>query len=120
MTSVVLFLEAFHVPVTLGATEAERAHPQELILNVSLSLHSVPSAASSDALEDTLNVDDVAAVLREVGAAYRGHLLEGLCEQWSLALLQFPRVRDVTLKVIKQEGAICRYRWGLTWYKSSH
>jgi dihydroneopterin aldolase len=88
------------VPCILGATEAERARKQEVLVSFTLQAD-LRRAGGSDRLEDTVDYGELAARVTALLEASSFHLLEALAEEVASALLRDPRVRRAEVEVRK-------------------
>ena len=88
------------VACVIGATEAERARRQEVLVSLTLQAD-LRRAGSSDLLEDTVDYGALAARVTALLESSSYHLLEALAEAVAEACLQDPRVRRVEVEVDK-------------------
>lgn len=84
-----------------GVTEEERAHPQQIEVDLDLLLD-LARAGRSDDLADTVDYADVFVVCRDIVERRSFHLLEGIAEAIAGAVLAgFPRVESISVRVKK-------------------
>ena len=89
------------VETRIGVTDKERSHPQDVVIDIEIATD-LSKAASSDALEDTIDYD---SLVGEVAALVRGeecNLLEHLASKISDQVSAKPGVTGVTVRVGKQ------------------
>jgi FolB domain-containing protein len=99
-----IFIKDLLVRGVIGISEAERAQPQDILINIVL-FSDTQEAGKSDRLEDTVNYRTVAkAILAHAEKAAR-HTVEALAADISLLCLQEPRVERVRVRVEKP-GAV--------------
>ena len=84
-----------------GVPDAEQAIGHRYTLDIRL-LADIRAAAQSDAVDDTVNYAQVAALLLEIGTGTQFRLLERLAEQMANAVfMQFSPVQGITLRIRK-------------------
>ncbi|MCW5965647.1 MAG: dihydroneopterin aldolase [Bryobacterales bacterium] len=106
MSDQIHLLEA-RVPCRVGVPAEERAHPQELVLDVSLRTD-LRAAAYSEKIEETVDYSQVLDLVHFVAGAREWVLIESLAEAICGAILrQFP-VASVRLLLRKPEALYAR------------
>lgn len=100
-----LVLRGLRVAGRHGVLAAERATPQDFVVDVALSLDTRAAAASDD-LADTVDYDRLADRLAEVVAGPSVRLLETLAQRLADACLADPRVSGVEVSVHKPAAPI--------------
>jgi 7,8-dihydroneopterin aldolase/epimerase/oxygenase len=90
-------LEVFYC---VGVTNAERAHPQRLLITVDLDCDFSPAAAS-DRIEQTLDYQALATRLLKYGEGKTWHLLEKLVANVADMILAEFRPNAVTVEIKK-------------------
>jgi dihydroneopterin aldolase len=96
-----ILISGLHTEAHIGVSEAERAQPMMLRLDVELGL-SLRQAGQSDRLADTVDYAAVAEQLRAWCAASRCRLLEALAETLAARLLAAFPVSWVRLTLCKE------------------
>jgi dihydroneopterin aldolase len=97
---IVVELDSLEIFGRHGATEAERDRGQTFLYDVRLE---VPDAALSDRLEDAVDYDAVAAVVREVSDGRRFTLIEALAAAVADAVIGRFEVERVRVRVRKRD-----------------
>lgn len=95
-----IFIEQLRLPANIGVYDHEKLAPQDIVLDLTLSLN-LNTAAHSDALEDTL---DYAALTDRLAAhciAQHVQLVEALAQQLAELCLMDRRVTTVELRLGK-------------------
>lgn len=91
------------VPVRLGWPAAERATPQQAIVDVTLRFQSLPGACRSDRLDDTVDYGPLVQRVVETAAAAEYRLLEHLAAALIAALqAMLPDGIGLAVRVTKQ------------------
>ena len=75
----IIFIREIRLDTLIGAYEHERRQPRTLRVDIEVGRRSI-GACETDELADTIDYSAVVAVVREVFAAHRFHLLEPLAE----------------------------------------
>jgi len=84
-----------------GVTDEERASPQEIEVDLDVTLDLRP-VGRSDELADTVDYADLFAACRDIVEQRSFHLLEGIAEAIASAVLDgFPLVETVNVRVKK-------------------
>ena len=96
-----ILISGLHTAAHIGVSEAERAQPMMLRLDVELSL-SLRQAGQSDRLADTVDYAAVAQRLRDWCTTSRCRLLEALAETLAMQLLDEFAIAWVRLTVCKE------------------
>ena len=86
-----------------GVNPEERHGGQRFLFDVTVE---VGDAGLSDRIEDAVDYNDVAALVREVSAATQFHLLEALAAAVADALLERFPVESATVRVRKPDVAL--------------
>lgn len=86
MTDCIVFEEVI-IPVHVGAVEEERRVAQPICFDLKIYCNLKPSGLS-DALDDTLNYEEIYQTLLSVSSSRPFVLLESLCEEICAALLK--------------------------------
>lgn len=84
----------------IGATEAERARPQLLLVNLEIAVD-LRAAGTSDDLADTVDYGKVVAEVEQLISESRCALLEHLAENIAAHIADIPGVNGVTVEVAK-------------------
>ncbi len=91
------------VPARLGWSAAERATPQQAIVDVALRFQSLPGACRSDRLDDTVDYGPLVQRVVETAAAAEYRLLEHLAAALIAALrAMLPDGIGLAVRVTKQ------------------
>ena len=94
-------LKNLRIDCTIGVYPHERTGTQPLFLDVEVD-YDFAAAAASDAVDDALDYDRIAAGLTEVATEGRFALLEALAEaSASFCLDSFPQITAVRLEIRK-------------------
>lgn len=83
-----------------GVLPEEQARPQPLEIDLDVHLD-LTDAGSSDDLADTVDYGALCAAVEDIVTNGRFHLLEGLAQRVSEAVMNDPRVEAVTVAVRK-------------------
>ncbi len=93
------------VPARIGVTDAERAQPQSLLIDLDLEVDTRTAGASDD-LDDTVDYDrlttDVAGVVR----SSQTRLLESLAEKIAARVCTLKPVERVTVEIRKESPPV--------------
>lgn len=89
------------VPCHIGASAEERAHAQQIRINMTLEV--VPQPPVGDDLHQVLNYSRVVAMVREICQSSRFKLVESLADALAAKCFEFPRVEGTFVKVEKLE-----------------
>lgn len=93
-------IKGLRLVTRVGVPEAERAIPQSVAVNVTITL-AKSFKGFDDRLEHTLDYYQVSLKLREVAATGERKLIETLAEDLAAAVIGFNGVCAVTLEVVK-------------------
>lgn len=94
-------LQGLRVDCIVGIYDAERRTPQTVIVDIDLD-YDFASAASSDAIGDTIDYDDVARSVTDLLQRRAFHLIETMAEDAaSMLLARLPQLRRVRLEIRK-------------------
>lgn len=88
----------------VGVTEAERRHPQEIAVDLTLHL-SLAAAAATDDLRRTVDYEAVCAAVTDVAAARPYHLIETIAGAIADEVLGTFDVEEVEVRV-RKPGAL--------------
>jgi dihydroneopterin aldolase len=80
-----VYLRQIEVQGLIGVTEAERAHPRRLLIDVEATVDGL--ATTSDSVEDTLDYGAMAELVSQVATAHARHTLEFLGAEIGNAIL---------------------------------
>jgi dihydroneopterin aldolase len=95
-----VYLRQIEVQGLIGVTEAERAHPRRLLIDVEASV--AGTAPISDSVHDTLDYGVMAELVAEVAMRRPRHTLESLADEIGKAILsRFPAATEVLVCVEK-------------------
>ncbi|MBX2812812.1 MAG: dihydroneopterin aldolase [Myxococcales bacterium] len=99
-------IEGLEIGVPVGVYEAEKGIFQRVVIDVSVRCD-VREAAASDALEFSLDYDQVASTCRVVATSQHHQLIETIAEKIAARLHELlgERIREVWVKVAKP-GAV--------------
>lgn len=95
-----ILIEDLELLARVGVPEAERVHPQRLLLCVLLE-HSQQSAAAADAIERTIDYGKLSRRLVQAAAEGECRLIETLAERLAQVVLREFSARAVTLTLKK-------------------
>jgi dihydroneopterin aldolase len=84
-----------------GVRPAERDHPQEFRVDVSVDCN-LEQAGRTDRLEDTVDYTRVRAIAREVVEGESRKLLETLAAEMANRILELPGVAAVSVRIAKR------------------
>lgn len=101
-----IHIKGLRLVTTIGVPEEERARPQTVSVNVSITL-STSFKGFDDRIVHTIDYYQVSERLREVAAEGERHLIETLAEDLAAAVVAFDGVCAVTLEVEKFILADC-------------
>ncbi len=99
-------ISGLRLVTTIGVPEAERARPQSVSVNVSITL-SKSFKGFDDRIDHTIDYYRVSERLRDVAATGERQLIETLAEDLAAAVIGFDGVCAVTLEVEKFILADC-------------
>lgn len=99
-------IKGLRLVTTVGVPEEERARPQSVAVNLSITL-AKSFKGFHDSLDETLDYYRVSERLREVAAEGERRLIETLAEDLAAAVVDFDGVCAVTLEVEKFILADC-------------
>jgi len=99
-----IFIKDLLVRGVIGVTEAERAQPQDILINVLL-YTDTREVGSSDRLEDTVNYRTIAKTIFAHTEKASRHTVEALAADIAHLCLQDPKVERVQVRVEKP-GAV--------------
>jgi 7,8-dihydroneopterin aldolase/epimerase/oxygenase len=88
-----------------GVFDFERRNGQDFVVDVALSLDTVPAAASDD-VADTVHYGELASALADVIGGEPVNLLETLAARLAKVCLADPRVESATVTVHKPQAPI--------------
>lgn len=96
-----IFVERFRLPLRIGCERSERAHPQNVALDLRFAVDT-RAAARSGKLSDTVCYLQVTEVLAELAHRSEWPLLEQFAEE-ALALLfaRFPAAAQIEMRISK-------------------
>lgn len=95
-----ILVEGLVVAMRVGATADERAEPQDVRVDLELSVH-LDEAGRSDDLSDTLNYAEVTRTVADLLAPMEANLLEHVAERVAGHLLGSAQVEGVVVEVRK-------------------
>ncbi|MDO5686974.1 MAG: dihydroneopterin aldolase [Neisseria sp.] len=95
-----LLLHGIKITAILGVYDWERIHPQNLLLDLDITLPPT-RAFHSDAIDDTIDYAHLVSALREHCAGLQCKLLEALSEEIATFILQTFAVPQVKIRLIK-------------------
>lgn len=95
-----IFLNNIRMKCRVGTTAEERSEPQDVLVDVQLSL-SLRLAGETDSLGETVDYRDVLERARAFASSREFILLEGLAEGLAAAVLGVPRARRAVVRVRK-------------------
>ncbi|MEM7601048.1 MAG: dihydroneopterin aldolase [Verrucomicrobiota bacterium] len=101
-----IHIKGLRLVTTVGVPDEERARPQTVAVNVSITL-AKSFKGFDDQLEHTLDYFRVSEELREVASSGERKLIETLAEDLAATVLAFDGVSAVTLEVEKFILADC-------------
>lgn len=113
-TSFVLRLGALRARTRLGHEPAERAWPQEVLIDVEVALGAAPRACRTDRLQDTLCGDQLAAALVRLCEAGEHQLVEHLAQRLHEAVRRLAPGAAVTLGLTKVAPPIAGLEGGMS------
>ena len=94
----------------IGVYPHEKGVAQRLIVDVELEVQGLAQVAATDALEATIDYDEVAEICREVVRSRHHQLIETVAEQIAERAVELdPRIGQVTVRVEKP-GAVAGAR----------
>jgi len=99
-----IFIKNLLTRGVIGITDAERAQPQDILVNVTL-YTDTRKGAQSDAIEDCVNYRTVAKKILAYVETARRHTVEALAADLSELCLEEPQVQSVRVRVEKP-GAV--------------
>ncbi|MDQ4143903.1 MAG: dihydroneopterin aldolase [Actinomycetota bacterium] len=94
-------IEGLWVETHIGATEAERAEVQPVLLDLEIEAD-LRTASTSDELEDTIDYAQVTTLVAELVAEKNVKLLEHLAGEIAEAVLALQGVRAVSVQIAKE------------------
>lgn len=100
-----IFVKGLRVFGHHGLTGDERDRGQDFLIDVEISADLTP-AASSDAIEDTLDYSTVIKEVQRIVSVERFKLLEALANRIADAVLQNPMALSVVVRVAKPKPPI--------------
>jgi dihydroneopterin aldolase len=100
-----LRLLGLRLDLRIGVTEAERARPQAIELDLELALP-LQAAGEGDDLRATVDYATVVEALRSALEGRAFHLLEAVAERAARAALADPRVRGVVVRARKRDPPV--------------
>ncbi len=100
-----IVVEGLVVPMRVGVTPEERAHPQEVRVDLEVHLH-LEEAGRSDDLAQTLDYAEATRFLAELLRGMEAHLLEHVAERVAASLLEASVVEAVTVEVRKVQPPV--------------
>lgn len=103
-TTDTVFIDDLRFDAIIGVQPHERRIPQPLVIHLRLETDSVPVAAASDALEDTVDYARVATDVQAYCETRRALLVETLAEGIAERVLGDPKVHGVHVRVAKPEA----------------
>ncbi len=110
----VLEFRGARLDVRLGCSEAERATPQAVDLDVAVRFADLPVACESDALEDTLCYAELIEAARAACAGREFHLVERLAhELFGRLRTLVPPGADLWLRATKLRPPVAGLRGGV-------
>ncbi len=95
-----IFIQGLRVRTILGIHEAERAYPQEIWIDITLSTDTRPAAGADD-LDLSVDYARLAQAVRSLVEAARRRTVEALAEDIATLCLQQPGVERVNIRVQK-------------------
>ena len=95
-----VFIQQLRLPARIGVYEAEKAAPQEVVLDITLTIN-IQEAATHDRLEDTIDYAELIKQLASHCLAQHVQLVERLAQQLADICLQDKRVEQVALRLGK-------------------
>ena len=93
------------VPTHIGATDDERATPQNVIVSLELTMDLGP-AGKSDDLDETIDYDTLTRQVAELVRASEVRLLETLAENIASHVCSSTRAERVTVEVMKESPPV--------------
>lgn len=99
----ILEILAFHTRVHLGASDEERAFPQEVAFDIRIGFGEVPAATRTDRLEDTLCYSSLCDIVAKTAKSHPFRMIEALAREVHDSLRREiqtdPRYRAIALQV---------------------
>lgn len=88
----IIRVENLKLRAKIGWYERERAHPQGIVANLSLTTPLLPARISDD-LKDTINYEEVISLIEDACQKHEWKLIEHL--EWEVARLLFQRFSQI-------------------------
>ncbi len=85
----------------IGVPDAERAHAQQLLVSVDMTIDSYRHAAGTDNLAWTIHYGEVAQHIQQVAGRKQRKLLESLSEEIAAELFKSFPIRSIVLEIKK-------------------
>ena len=98
-----IFINDLILPCTIGVFDFERKNKQNVIINIALHLD-VSKAGKTDAIEDTVNYQDIVNAVSKKVETSKYHLLEALAEMIAAICLKDKRVKQAHVKIEKPKA----------------
>lgn len=95
-----IFIQQLRLPARIGVYETEKVAPQEVVLDITLTVN-IQGAAAHDRLEDTIDYAELIKQLASHCLAQHVQLVERLAQQLADICLQDKRVQQVALRLGK-------------------
>ena len=102
-----IIITGFPVNAIIGTFPEERKQPQKLIFDLTL-CGDFSAAGRNDSLEGTVNYRELEEKLIGMAEQSDCQLLEALAEKTAALCLNYPEVRQVTVRITKPAAAL---RW---------
>ncbi len=100
----IIKLAGLKVSCTIGVSPEEREEEQELAIDLALE-SDFSKCVATDAIEDTINYDEVIDLLRQIALSKPFHLLETFANETLNAIFEsFP---VSWIKIVVQKPALC-------------
>lgn len=103
-----IFIRELEVACRIGVPPEERADPQRISIDVTLEAD-LSSAARSDALEETIDYNEIVRTVKEIASQGEYSLLERLAGAIADALFALDGVLSITVSVKKHQIRDARY-----------
>jgi FolB domain-containing protein len=96
-----IHIHKLEVHALVGVYKKEQGAPQKLLVSIGMKVESIPSAARSDDLQQTIDYSAVAATVKKIAAEKPRKLIETLAEEMAAVILKIYPVEEVTVEVEK-------------------
>ena len=100
MTEDRIRIQGLKLETTVGVPDDERTRPQTIAVDLTIEPEG-PLAGLDDKIENTIDYFEIVQVLKKVAGSGERKLIETLAKDLAATVLEFDRIRAVTLEIRK-------------------